>query len=242
MHDKPTFARIPVGARNYLFCFEPRMRSLDLGRGRVKNEERRHTSLMVQRIQLRVLRAFLWIIRIAGFDLPLNDGQWLYEWVQTPDGRFDHWIASPDEQFNLSDILQQIGFARFLFQILTASVLIVRMRQRRRHKESCRLVGTMYACHGKRELLPDKPGTSDFTVLNACKWIVRSIEVLDQLPDQLGKSRDRVAAWNLREAALALLKLLASQDQKIAALLETAFPPTLPRRDPNAPSSPPIPR
>lgn len=179
-------------------------------------------------MQLTVIRFLLWIARTVGFDLPLEmpPGTCVlnYRWVRTPDGRFDHWIESPYEQYNIGDVLRSLGFLPFVGQIVTHSVFI-RLKYRRGQREANTMAAAMYSCHGTRALLAEGRPSQQAEGFCIPKWLLKAIKDYDQLDWDARSGQLRAHALNIREAALRSLHELAVRDPKISEMLERAFPP-----------------
>jgi hypothetical protein len=181
-------------------------------------------------MKLRIIRALLWIVRALGCDLVV-DGRLIYQWVQTPDGRFDHWIASPTRQYEISETLEACGFKKFAWDILVNTGIILGS-SRRIYNNVQSTLGIMYACHGKRELLSDGTFRSvSAGSVASCEWVLKSIRLFDQA-DVLCKNREMTATCvNLRVASLHLVARLSQTDLRLAQLLHEYFPAASPTQN-----------
>ena len=178
-------------------------------------------------MKTRAILALLWVIRRFGFDLQCVGGHLIYEWIRTPDEGFEHWFASPRVQHNVADVLSTLGFCELAWQILTRSELLIG-RQRSGYYDAIELKSVMFACHGRLDLLIDNVDQFrrlDF--LEVCQWLTKSIGLFDLADRSCSNQTLRVAAENLRAAAIELVISLGRRDSRIAELLEKEFRSTL---------------
>jgi hypothetical protein len=175
-------------------------------------------------MKLKLIRLLLWMVRAFGFDVAIGQHM-IYRWVKTADGRFDHWVESPTEQFDIFSVLSTLGFSFLARQILANSRLILG-RERIGYKYCNELSGAMYACHGKRELLFDGAlTTAQLNAFETAKWLVGSVKQFDHFDSAHSDVHLRAAGGNLRAAALQLVEFLAQTDPSIEKLLQNSFPP-----------------
>ena len=86
----------------------------------------------------------------------------------------------------------------------------------------------MFTCHGRLDLLIDNADQfrkMDF--LELCQWFTKSIRLFDLADRSCSNQTLRVAAGNLRAAAIELVVSLGRRDARIAELLEKEFRSTL---------------
>jgi hypothetical protein len=174
-------------------------------------------------VKTRAILALLWMIRRFGFDFQSEGGHLIYEWIRTPNEEVEHWFASPGVQHNVADVLSTLGFRELAWQILTRSELLVG-RQRSRHNDVIELKSVMFACHGRLDLLIDNADLfRKLDFLELCQWLTKSIGLFDLADRSCSTHALRVAAENLRAAAIGLVVSLSRQDARIAELLEKEF-------------------
>jgi hypothetical protein len=178
-------------------------------------------------MKTRAISALLWMIRRFGFDLQCEGGYLIYGWIRTPNEGVEHWFASPGVQHNVADVLSTLGFRQLAWQILTESELLVG-GERSRYNDVIELKSMMFARHGRLDLLIDNADqVCNLDFLELCHWLTKSIGLFD-LADRSRSNRSlRVAAENLRAAAIELVVSLGRRDARIAELLEKEFRSTL---------------
>src|SRR5437763_10569731 len=96
-------------------------------------------------IQIRILRALLWVIRTFGLTLRSSGHGLVYKWVVSPDGGFDHWFDVADRQYTVWTIRNKIGFWRFIVMLASASEFLLGPR-RRAHREQVVAESEHYYC------------------------------------------------------------------------------------------------
>jgi hypothetical protein len=178
-------------------------------------------------MKTRLILALLWMVRMFGFDLQFHGGHLMYEWVRTPNGGVEHWFESPGVQHSIADVLSLLGFRQMARRILTNSELLLG-RQRTRYRDVIELKSQMFACHGRRDLLiEDGRNTCTLNLVDACRWLIKSIQFFDLMDRTCGNRLLLLAGEGLRTSAIELVRTLATDDARITELVREELSPSV---------------